>query len=124
MYLLDTHVFLWWILDDQRLPEKVRLILRNREHQIWVSAATIWEIFIKKNRGNLNAADSVESFIYSEGFKPLNITIEHAKTAGLLPRHHEDPFDRMLIAQAMVENLKLITSDKHFKKYEAALVTF
>ena len=124
MYLLDTHVLLWWIMDDIRLPERVRSILKNPEHQIWVSSCSIWEIFIKKNRGKLKVRDDIESFIEAEGFKQLDISLRHAQLAGSLPRHHEDPFDRMLIAQASLEKLKLITGDAHFKPYEAPMVIF
>lgn len=124
MYLLDTHVLLWALVDDFRLPEHIKVVLRNPEHQIWVSAASFWEIFIKKNLGKLEVQDDLEEFVQASGFKQLDISFQHARLAGLLPRHHGDPFDRMLIAQASLENLKLITGDARFKSYEVPMVVF
>ena len=117
MYLLDTHVLLWWLMDDSRLSNRARAILKDPECLIWVSAASIWEIFIKKNLGKLDVTSELEEVIDASGFKQLSISFEHAKLAGQLPKHHQDPFDRMLIAQTSLENLKLITSDVHFKRY-------
>ncbi|MEI6790661.1 MAG: type II toxin-antitoxin system VapC family toxin [Myxococcaceae bacterium] len=124
MYLLDTHVLLWALVDDARLPKQIQQILISREHEVFVSACSIWEIFIKNSRGKLDLQGDVEDFIQKTGFKNLNITFKHAKAAALLPKHHEDPFDRMLIAQAKLENLKLITADAHFKLYEVSILTF
>jgi PIN domain nuclease of toxin-antitoxin system len=124
MYLLDTHVLLWGLMDAPQLPERMKAILRNPVHQIWVSSASVWEIFIKKNLGKLQIPDNLEEFITASGFKQLPISFEHAQIAGLLPRHHEDPFDRMLIAQASVEGLKLITADSHFTSYEVSILKF
>lgn len=124
MYLLDTNVLLWAMMNAPQLPDFIKEILKNQRFQIWVSAASIWEIYIKKNRGELEIEDDLEHFIDKTGFKKLDISFEHAKTAGLLPKHHNDPFDRMLIAQAKIENLRLITSDAHFKAYDVSLVTF
>lgn len=124
MYLLDTHVLLWALTDDSRLPPKIKRILCNREYEIFVSAASIWEIFIKKTLGKLDFQGDLEDFIQTTGFKSLSINFKHAKAAALLPKHHEDPFDRMLIAQANLENLELISHDRHFKLYEVSLTEF
>lgn len=124
MYLLDTHVLLWALVDDFRLPGLVRKILISREHEIWVSACSIWEIYIKSARGKLELNGNLEEFVEKTGFKNLNMTSKHAKAAALLPKHHEDPFDRMLIAQANLENLRLISMDAHFKLYEVSLLAF
>lgn len=116
--LLDTHVVLWWLANNPKLSKQAYEAISTNTNTIYVSAASAWEIAIKKALGKLIAPDNFKEAIGESGFKPLMITFDHAAFAGNLPRHHDDPFDRMLIAQAKLENLILVTHDGHTKKYE------
>ena len=119
--LLDTHIILWWLANDSHLSNASREIIANTKNSIYVSAASAWEISIKKSLGKLDAPDDFEITLLSNGFLPLPITISHAQLAGFLPKHHEDPFDRMLIAQSKIEKFTLLTHDKHLALYEAKI---
>lgn len=120
--LLDTHVFLWWKLDDARLREAVRDVVANAE-LVFVSAASAWEVGIKARLGklDLDGADFAAGVIDS-GFERLAIGFEHAAETKELPLHHRDPFDRMLVAQARVERLTLVTHDRQLEPYDVALL--
>lgn len=118
--LLDTHVALWWLADDSGLPLDVREHL-DSDPEVYLSAASVWEIAIKQMSGKIQPADVAER-VLSSGFRPLPITPDHAVAAGRLPAIHNDPFDRMLIAQALVEDLTLVTRDAMIQKYEIALL--
>jgi len=121
--LLDTHAFLWWLGDDPKLSPAAREAIRNPDALVHVSAASIWEIAIKVTLGRLDVQDSdCAAEIEANGFVDLAITARHAQTAGALPRHHDDPFDRMLIAQAQLENLVLITHDRRLRRYGTPIV--
>ena len=115
--LLDTQVFLWWLADDPSLGKKARAAIAHPLNQIYVSAATTWEISIKKALGKLEAPEDLEMIVEEERFLKLPITLRHGETAGRLPLYHRDPFDRMLVAQAMVENLTIVTADRRFYRY-------
>ena len=118
-YLLDTHVFLWYATASPRLCAATRATLANPENPVLVSVASVWEISIKQGLGKLPPLpQEPEAVIDNAGFRQLNITLAHAKLAGSLPHHHRDPFDRMLIAQAQVENLTLITDDWKIEQYD------
>ncbi len=117
MFLLDTHVLLWWLMDDALLSKKVRDVIGDSRNRIFVSAASAWEISIKKSLKKLDAPNDLEDAIAQNGFEALPIAFAHARVVGALPRHHDDPFDRMLIAQAKVENLSIITHDMQMQKY-------
>lgn len=121
-YLLDTHVLLWWLAGDNRLSNKVIEIISNPSHLIFVSAATGWEIAIKKAIGKLESPDNLEEALKVNKFEPLAILFRHVVLAGELPLHHKDPFDRLLIAQANHEELTLITHDKIFTHYLVPLL--
>jgi PIN domain nuclease of toxin-antitoxin system len=114
-FLIDTHVLLWAAFDEDSLSPKARRLLQSASSEIIVSAASAWEIATKFRLGRLNfARDLVESFIpkvTSAGYLMLPISAEHALRAGLLPGDHKDPFDRMLAAQAIHEDLPLISND-------------
>jgi len=115
--LLDTHALLWWLSDDAQLGEETRRAISNPRNQVYVSAASTWEISIKKTIGKLSSPDDMDAIVEDEGFDKLPITLFHGEQAGLLPEHHKDPFDRMLIAQAQAEGLVIITNDKKIARY-------
>jgi PIN domain nuclease of toxin-antitoxin system len=119
--LLDTHALLWWLLDDAALTRRARTIIAGTSNQILVSAATAWEIAMKVRLGRLPmAAELTTDFaghLEREGFQMLAISCDHAIRAGLLPGHHRDPFDRMLIAQAQAENVAIVSNEILFDSY-------
>ncbi|WP_127499554.1 type II toxin-antitoxin system VapC family toxin [Actinoplanes solisilvae] len=114
--LLDTHIVLWWLADDPTLADDVKERL-DQEADIYISSATVWEVAIKHALGKLEPPELPEQ-VRDSGFQLLNITAEHGIAAGRLPMHHRDPFDRMLIAQAQLEGLTLVTRDAHIPKYD------
>lgn len=119
--LLDTHALLWWLSDHPALTNAARKIIGETRNTIFVSAASAWEIATKIRLGRLpTAADLVGDFsgyLEQEGFEKLDVSIEHAIRAGLLPGAHKDPFDRMLIAQAQAENMPLVSNEELFDSY-------
>ncbi|MGQ8366049.1 type II toxin-antitoxin system VapC family toxin [Glaciecola sp. 1036] len=115
--LLDTHAFIWWMNGDSRMGEIAKKCIASASNEIYVSAATVWEMSIKQQMGKLITPDDIESSILEAGFSPLSITAFHGQQAGRLPLHHKDSFDRMLIAQAQAEGLKLMTKDECFLAY-------
>lgn len=121
--LLDTHTFLWAIDNNPRLSQKARAAIINGNNVVFVSAATAWEISIKKSIGKLQVPDGeyLEE-LKLHRFTPLAITTEHALAVENLPAHHKDPFDRILIAQAQVENLTLVTRDPKIKAYTVPII--
>ncbi|MEH3048238.1 type II toxin-antitoxin system VapC family toxin [Sphingomonas adhaesiva] len=114
--LLDTHALLWWWLDDAALPERTRRVIEDAGNEVFVSAATGWEIAMKVRRGKLAAIEDrmprFEQAIADDGFRPLAVSMTHGLRAGALPGIHSDPFDRILAAQALVEGLVLVTRDR------------
>ena len=117
--LLDTHVLLWWLDDPAKISEAAGSAIRKPGNQVYVSAATIWEIVIKKALGKLEAPDNLDDALRECQFSPLSITVEHAMAVQNLQPHHHDPFDRMLIAQAKVEGLVIVTRDADVLRYSA-----
>jgi PIN domain nuclease of toxin-antitoxin system len=115
--LLDTHVVLWGLTGDQTLGEEFLDRLRH-DPDIYVSPVTLWEITIKQTSGKLDGLSDLAERVSRMGFRELPITHEHAIVAGRLPPHHRDPLDRMLIAQAVVEQLTLATRDSDIHRYE------
>lgn len=115
--LLDTHVVLWWLDDNPKLRSSVRQRIRT-EPDVLVSAATVWEISIKAALGKLTMVPNFVEHLHATRFAELPITWHHGELAGGLPRHHGDPFDRLLVAQAQSENLTLVTSDAVMRHYE------
>lgn len=116
--LLDTHVLLWWLSDDRKLATSGRQIIANPNNDVFVSSASVWEISIKTALGRLEIElDDLENAIARNGFRSLPIGIGHAITAGRLPAVHRDPFDRMLVAQASVEELRIVSHDRVFERY-------
>jgi PIN domain nuclease of toxin-antitoxin system len=115
--LLDTHVLLWWLDDNPTLSGEARVEISKSTNVVFISAAVIWEIRIKQSLGKLKIPKDFQSVIEAQPFETLDITPEHAHKIISLPSYHRDPFDRMLIAQAMVERFTLITRDKNIMKY-------
>lgn len=115
--LLDTHVALWWLDDPSLLSGSAQRAIRESANDIWVSAATVWEIVIKKALGKLAVPDDLTESLRDCGFRPLNITVEHALAIESLPQHHRDPFDRMLVAQAHTEGMTIVTRDPMVQQY-------
>lgn len=115
--LLDTHTLLWTLGEPARLASQARDAIEDERNEVFVSAVSAWEIAIKRALGKLVAPDDLEAKILSQGFSPLHITFHHADLAGALPRHHADPFDRMLVAQAEAEGLTLVTRDARMPVY-------
>lgn len=115
--LLDTHTLLWWLADDPTLGSDARATIAAPESTVFVSAATVWEIAIKRALGKLHAPGDLERQIRLNRFDPLSISIRHAQTAGALPMHHDDPFDRMLVAQSIAEELTIVTRDSRIPQY-------
>ena len=120
--LLDTHTLLWWLADSPQLGERCRKIMSDRRNQVFVSAATTWEISIRMALGKLEAPEDMDSAVDDEGFTKLPISLYHGQLAGQLPPLHRDPFDRMLIAQAQAEGLILITADENIAQYKLRLL--
>ena len=124
--LLDTHTFLWWITDDPKLSLRVRGIISDGENEIFISAATGWEIAIKSQIGRLKLPDEPQRFILEQmkinGMKSLPIEMRHALHVSTLPTYHQDPFDRILIAQAQMEDLPVLSADPEIGKYEVTII--
>jgi PIN domain nuclease of toxin-antitoxin system len=119
--LLDTNILLWWLTDNLRLSKSVRTLIADAE-AVFVSPVSAWEIEIKRALGKLAAPNDLEAAIRGSNLSPLSVTVDHAIAAGRLPRHHGDPFDRMLIAQAALESLTLVTSDAVLKSYNVPVI--
>ena len=124
--LLDTHALLWWYSDDPALPVSSRKLIAESDSIIFVSAASAWEISTKFRLGRLPSAfELVQDFggyLARESFLSLPVSYEHGIRAGMLPGPHQDPFDRMLIAQAEMEKLFLVSNDQVFDRYGASRV--
>ncbi|MGB8842400.1 MAG: type II toxin-antitoxin system VapC family toxin [Aliidongia sp.] len=120
--LLDTHIFIWACAEPEKLSHAERDAIAQPGHDVLVSSVTAWEIAIKRALGRIGfAVERFEEFAVSMGIEPLPITTRHAIVAGGLPRHHDDPFDRMLIAQAQLEGATLMTSDVRIPLYDVPI---
>jgi PIN domain nuclease of toxin-antitoxin system len=115
--LLDTHAILWWLADDPSLSHDARATMAEPANEVLVSAASVWEIAIKRALGKLQAPAELLDTISEEGFSYLAVTPWHGWRAGELPLHHRDPFDRLLAAQALMEGIPLLTADPRFGPY-------
>ena len=119
--LLDTHVVLWWLADDPTLASEIKDRL-DHEPDVYVSPAAVWEVATKQAIGKLAQPADLPERIRDSGFRHLSITVEHAIAAGRLPPIHRDPFDRVLVAQARLEDLTLVTRDPNIQKYDVSLL--
>ena len=121
-YLLATHTFIWWIQDNLNLSYQSKQIISNPNNLIFISAVNTWEITIKKSLGKLNVLGNLEEIILQCGFDVLPIAIKHTLFIENLDKHHDDPFDRLLISQAIIENLTIITRDEKIIKYKVPYI--
>lgn len=123
---MDTHVWLWMHLQPEKLRASSREILLNPDNELFFSAASAWEIAIKEGRGKLTLPEPAESYVPSRlqagGVQPLAVLQHHALRVASLPRHHDDPFDRLLIAQAQLEHLPILTADPRLRAYEVRVL--
>jgi PIN domain nuclease of toxin-antitoxin system len=116
--LLDTHALIWWLAGDEALSLPAREAITDEDNSVFVSAASIWEITTKARLGKLSAiAADLETAAADQGFIGLPISLRHGHLAGALPGPHRDPFDRMLIAQAILDNLVLVSNERPFDAY-------
>jgi PIN domain nuclease of toxin-antitoxin system len=124
--LLDTHAFLWWISDDPGLSEKAREIIADGRNDLFFSAASGWEISIKAGLGRLEAPENLQRFITDQlsrnAIQVLPIYLSHALHTGSLPDHHRDPFDRILVSQAILEEMPLLSADSHLSRYPVEVI--
>lgn len=120
--LLDTHVLLWWLTDDERLPERMRIAVAEEENEVFVSSASAWEMSIKAAVGKLTLPDGLREQLQQQGFRKLPVTVDDGSAAGALPPDHDDPFDRMLITQATRRGLQLLSVDRRFSDYDVQLL--
>ena len=124
--LLDTHAFLWWITDDQKLSSRAREVISDAENELFFSAASGWEISIKVQLGRLKLPEEPERFIPEQlrmnFIRSLPIQMRHALFVSTLPNHHRDPFDRMLVAQAQLEEMSIISADLQMSRYQIELI--
>jgi PIN domain nuclease of toxin-antitoxin system len=121
--LIDTHILLWWLSDDTKLPGNARQLISTPDNAIFVSHASLWEIQIKAMAGKLSAnLQNIIQQLPENIFQQLPIHANHLLTLGKLPPHHQDPFDRMLIAQAIHEPMHLLTHDKQLSNYSELVI--
>jgi PIN domain nuclease of toxin-antitoxin system len=120
--LLDTNTLLWWRGDSPRLPSRVNDQIRDSGNAIVISIASLWEIAIKRGLGKLRFPENFEEMMAEEQFDLLGITYHHLCALDDLPHHHHDPFDRMIIAQALAEGISIATGDQRFAAYGVRIV--
>jgi PIN domain nuclease of toxin-antitoxin system len=122
--LLDTHAFLWWVDGGGKLSRKARSAIASARNECFLSVASAWEIAIKVSLGTLRIEGALDRFVPEQmaanGFQPLAIDLRHTARVAILPFHHRDPFDRLLVAQALEEELRIVTADPVFQKYGLA----
>ena len=119
--LLDTHLLLWWLEGHPSLPAQAREMIRDPENTIFVSAVSLWEIWLKQSLGKLRLPADFTERLAAEPFESLPLMASETRQVSLLPWRHRDPFDRMLVAQALVEKLILLTADEALAAYGAAV---
>ena len=120
--LIDSHVVVWWLDEPGKLTAAARAAISNPDHEVFISAASIWELGLKQTKGKLRLPQGYVNLLREDGFSFLPITTEHATHSVSLPPHHADPFDRMLIAQAMADSLVLVTRDAIIPLYAIPII--
>jgi PIN domain nuclease of toxin-antitoxin system len=121
-YLLDTHVLLWSVAGASQLSAPVKQIIESADNVIFVSLISLWELRIKESLGKVTLPKNFYTGLEAAGFELLSMTLKHIQALGFLPLHHRDPFDRMLIVQANIEQMTLITKDDDIQKYDVSLL--
>jgi PIN domain nuclease of toxin-antitoxin system len=116
--LADTHAALWLLGDDERLSSRADQILTDASNEVMLSAAVVWEVAIKRSLGKLDAPDGFARLLLDAGAVPLAVSIDHARAVRSLPWHHRDPFDRLLVAQATLEDAVLVSDDERLRAYD------
>ena len=120
--LLDTHTLIWWLANNPTLSDTAFDAIASSNNLVFISAASVWEIAIKKSLGKLQAPDDLKQQLEKQRFTSLPINIDHALAIKELPYHHKDPFDRILIAQAMYEQLTIVSRDRLIAAYDIAII--
>lgn len=123
--LLDTHAFIWFLEGSDRLSDAAKQAIEAEENQCYVSIASIWEMAIKESIGKLEMAipfERLSGLIWENGIEILPIEFEHAQLISRLPFHHKDPFDRIIIAQSIVDNMLIISADAYFSAYTRSII--
>lgn len=120
--LLDTHAALWWLSDDGRLGAASAELMEDASNEVLLSAAVVWEVAIKRSLGKLDAPRDLAATLLAAGVQALPVDVDHAEAVSELAWHHRDPFDRLLIAQARIEQAVLVSNDEAFRPYDVALV--
>jgi PIN domain nuclease of toxin-antitoxin system len=115
--LLDTQVLLWWLDDDPKLGQAARDAIADRRHQVYFSAASVWEAGIKESKGRLRLSDDFDAKLVTEPLLSLSVTHQHGRKGAALPSIHKDPFDRLLVAQCLLEGMTLVRQDKLLAGY-------
>jgi PIN domain nuclease of toxin-antitoxin system len=116
--LPDTHAALWLLGGDERLSRRAERLLKDASNEVLLSAAVVWEVAVKRSLGKLDAPDGFADLLLDAGAEPLAVSLEHAEAVAELPWHHRDPFDRMLVAQADLEQAVLVTGDARLGAYD------
>jgi PIN domain nuclease of toxin-antitoxin system len=123
--LIDTHALLWFFLGDRRVSASARAVIEEEDAELVISAASVWEMAVKASSGKLALSSSIEDFVAGQvarGYRTLSVSALHAAAVEDLPWHHRDPFDRLLVAQALVERVAIVTRDPIFKKYGVSTI--
>jgi PIN domain nuclease of toxin-antitoxin system len=124
--LLDTHAFLWWVLDDRRLSKRARDVIGDPRSDVFFSVASAWELAIKTTLGRLDLPGPLDVLLPEQvalnGFHVLPVTLSHALAVAALPPYHHDPFDRLLVAQAQIEELRFVSGDRQVARYKVERV--
>jgi PIN domain nuclease of toxin-antitoxin system len=124
--MLDTHAFLWWSLDDARLSDAAREVIRDGRNEILVSVASIWEVAIKARKGKVDLPMEIDDYIDDRlkrnRWATMAVDVRHAVRAATLPMIHADPFDRVLVAQAQLESLPIVTTDAAITRYDVETI--
>ena len=120
--LVDSHAFLWWSEASPHLSRAARTAIADPANEVMISVAALWELTIKVSSGKLNLPEDLEMMVISHQFSVLPITFRHLRHLAILPRRHRDPFDRMMVAQALAEGIPIATSDRVFASYGVQIV--
>ncbi|RJR21239.1 MAG: type II toxin-antitoxin system VapC family toxin [Desulfobacteraceae bacterium] len=124
--ILDTHCWLWWIAEPERLRDSARLVIADRNNEIYLSAASSWEIAIKYSLGKLALPEPPEDFVPKrlarDAVFPLPVQHVHVLHVSTLPQYHKDPFDRLIISQSLIEHIPIMTVDRQFESYDVKIL--